>query len=98
MFRTLSLTALALAAVESPANARAAEVAISVTDADLASDPGRRLERQIGRAIEQVCGSYAAAESYQWMEIDDCRKQARQAVTQQIASLREAQPVKVGSR
>lgn len=97
MTRTFAFIALAAVSVPSIAAAEGREVVVTISKADLALSD-RQFRRKIGRAVEEVCGSYAAVESYQWPEIDDCRKNAWSGVRQQLADLKVQQQVKLGAR
>lgn len=80
------LLALAVLATASPANAEpATSVTLTVTSADFVSPAARaRLERRIGTAVEQVCGSYASVESYDVSEMNACWMSARDQAKQQL--------------
>ena len=81
-FTLLTLAALAIAA---PAIAQPDSVTLTVTAADFASPAARaHLDRRIGSAIEQVCGSYAAIETSQMVEMDACWMSARDQATKQL--------------
>ena len=78
----LLFTTLPVAALADPRTAT-----VTVTAADMATPAARaRLDRRIGAAIEQVCGSYAVIESSQVPEMDECWKSARTEVQQRLAS------------
>lgn len=98
MIRISLIAAIALG-VASPAISGPAQIAIKVADSDLDTRAGRaRLRRQISGAIEELCGSYASTESYQWDQLDDCRRKAWANSSRQLAALRAARSVKIGAR
>lgn len=98
MTRTFALFALAAIAVPTAAAAEPPEtVVVTISKADLAlSDT--RFRRKIASAVEDVCGSYAAVEPYQWPEIDDCRQSAWAGVRQQLAGVKAGKEIKLGGR
>lgn len=80
-----TLLALAALAVATPAIAESDSVTVTVTAADFASPAARaHLDRRIGAAIEHVCGSYAAIESSQMLEMDACWMAAHDQAKQQL--------------
>lgn len=99
MFRIYLIAAVALGAFATPASAQPAEVSVKVADGELDTRAGRaRLRQRVAAAIEQLCGSYAAIEPYQWPDIDKCWKSAWREANRQIAHLRGREPVKLGER
>jgi len=72
---------------------------VTVTSADMATPAARaRLDRRIGAAIEEVCGSYAAIESSQVPEMDACWAAAKRQVQQRIASLNGRAKIQLSAR
>lgn len=98
MIRTPALLAMAVIAAPITAAAKPPEtVVVTISKADLAlSDT--RFRRKIASAIEEVCGSYAAVEPYQWIGIDECRQSAWAGVRRQLADLKAQEPLKLGER
>lgn len=89
----LLLTTLPAAAMAEPRTAT-----VTVTAADMASPAARaRLDRRIGAAIEQVCGSYAAIESSQVPEMDACWSSAKAEVQQRLASFNTKTRIQLAS-
>jgi len=99
MRQRILFTAAALSvAAAMPAFAQAvpASRTIGYTDLDLASHKGRAaMDRRIGAAIEEVCGSYAGARSDEIRAIDRCRAAARTGVDSQLAALRARNATRV---
>jgi UrcA family protein len=80
----LALTAATI--VTGPAIAEPRHATVDIGQSDLASSAGRAaLNRRIANAVEQVCGSYASIESYQWPEMDECWRSARIQVERRLA-------------
>lgn len=93
-----SLIALAAVMAATPAIAREDSVTIPVTKADFASTTARaQLDRRIGAAVERLCGSYAAVETYQWTAIDDCRQVAGDQAAAGLAAFQRKGVIEVGS-
>ena len=71
------------ALVTAPAN----QIMVSYADLDVASAAGKRtLNRRLGGAIEQVCGSFANAREYSDEErVTQCRSAAWASATRQLA-------------
>lgn len=95
MRKTILFTAALFAAISAmPASARAPESrAVSYDGLDLATAGGRAiLNRRIAAALEDVCGSYAGAPSYETFEIDRCRSAARIRIETQLAALQSRNP------
>ncbi|SRR5260221_10969317 len=93
-----ALIGLLLATLPAAALADPRTATITVTAADMASPAARaRLDRRIGAAIEDVCGSYAAIESAQVPEMDDCWKAARSEVQQRLASFNSKTRIQLAS-
>ena len=92
MIRT-PLTALLVAgvAVAAPASvfgAPAHRTAVAYADLDLSKPADvARLRRRIAAALDEVCGSYAAAESADDYGISRCRAAARAGAERQLASI-----------
>ena len=85
----IALIGLLLAALPVAATAEPRTATVTVTAADMATPTARaKLDRRIGAAIEEVCGSYAAIEIAQVPEMDDCWRSARAEAVQRIASLK----------
>ena len=98
MTRTFALFALAAIAVPTAVGAEPPEtVVVTISKADLALSD-KAFSHKIAMAVEQVCGSYASVEPYQWPEIDDCRRIAWSGVRQQLADIKSSQLVKLGAR
>lgn len=99
MTKTIGLIVLLAAATSaSPAMAQPEEtVVVRVSRADLALSD-KAFSHKIAMAVEQVCGSYASVEPYQWPEIDDCRRVAWAGARRQLAELQSSQAVKLGAR
>jgi UrcA family protein len=90
----LLFIAIPAAAVADPRTAT-----VTVTSADMATPASRaRLDRRIGAAIEEVCGSYAAIETSQVPEMDACWSAARHQVAQRIASLNGRTKIQLSAR
>jgi len=71
---------------------------VTVTRTDMASPTARaHLDRRIGAAIEQVCGSYATIESSQVPEMDSCWEAAKAQVAQRIASIKNRSQIRLAS-
>lgn len=84
--RTLALIIALSAVAVAPASAEPAAVTVTVIKGDLSSPDGRlTMQRRIAGAVEQLCRSYAAVESYQLAEVDECRREAKISADQQIA-------------
>jgi UrcA family protein len=80
-----TLLAIAAIAIATPAVAEPNSVTLTITSADFATPTAlARLDRRIGAAVEQVCGSYAAIESSQVPEMDACWISARDQARQQL--------------
>src|SRR4051812_23496309 len=80
-----TLFALASLAIAAPAIAEPTSVTLTVTSADFATPAAHaRLDRRIGAAVEQVCGSYAAIESSQVPQMDACWGSTHDQVKQQL--------------
>ena len=89
----LLFTAIPAAALADPRTAT-----VTVTAVDMASPAARaRLDRRIGAAIEQVCGSYATIESSQVPEMDACWTSAKAETAQRLASLKGAAQIQLAS-
>lgn len=97
MIRILAAVALVAVAMPAAATAEPQEVVVTLSNADLALSDGR-FRKKIASAIEQVCGSYAAVEPYQWPGIDECRQAAWTGVRQQLADLKPSETVKLSAR
>jgi len=96
VFAALAATA---ASVSAKQLATTNEVIIIVTASDRADEAGfNRLMRKVSRAAEQVCGSYATAEYYQWDGIERCRAQAFHSVDRQLAALKPAGTIRLAAR
>lgn len=98
----MRFTLLALAAatvVPTPTIAAPLSTTVVVTPADFTSPTARaRLDRRIGAAIEDVCGSYATIEAYQWPEMDACWKAARNQVTERLGNISKSTKLAFESR
>jgi UrcA family protein len=71
---TTVIVASTLTLFAAPASARQAQISVPYSDLDLSRpDDAVTLRHRISRALEAVCGSYASAESWQALEIDQCR-------------------------
>jgi UrcA family protein len=82
------IIAMILATLSAAATAEPRTATFVVTRADFASPAARaNLDRRIGTAIEQVCGSFATIESYQVPEVKACWSSAKVLVGQRLASL-----------
>lgn len=80
-----TLLAFASLVIAAPAGAEPNSVTLTVTSADFASPAASAgLDRRIGAAIEEVCGSYAAIESSQVPEMDSCWGSAHDQVREQL--------------
>jgi UrcA family protein len=95
----IALIGLMAVIAAASASAEPTTVSLTVTPSDFSSRDARaKLDRRIAAAIEEVCGSYAAIESYQWPALDDCRRSARAQVDYRLARIRAANTVEVGAR
>lgn len=89
--RTTILIAALFSATAAPAIA--ADVApaatrIHIADLDLASPSGKAmLDRRVGRALENVCGSYATVEADMQQQIQACRAATRAQIDRTLATL-----------
>ncbi|MFL6764902.1 MAG: UrcA family protein [Sphingomicrobium sp.] len=93
-----ALIGLLFAVIPAAASADPRVATVTVTAADMASPAARaRLNRRIGAAIEQVCGSYATIESSQVPEMDACWTSAKAEVAQRLASLKGAAQTQLAS-
>jgi UrcA family protein len=89
----LLLTTLPAAALADPRSAT-----VTVTVADMSTPAARaRLDRRIGAAIEQVCGSYAAIETGQVPEMDSCWAAAKAEASRRLASLKGQERIQFAS-
>jgi UrcA family protein len=94
----LSLCLAAAPALAAPP-AGAAARRVSFADLDLATADGRaQLGHRIAMAIEQVCGSYAAASVSDTSDIDRCRAEARTGIETRLAALRARTMTEVALR
>ena len=90
----LLFTAIPASAIADPRTAT-----VTVTSSDMATPAARaRLDRRIGAAIEEVCGSYATIESSQVPEMDACWAAAKRQVQQRIASLNGRTKIQLSAR
>jgi UrcA family protein len=95
----IALIGLMTAIAPVPAAAQTLTATVTVTLADFASEKSRAmLDARIRSAIESVCGSYAAIESYQVPAMDACWKDARAQVATKVAEFRAKTTVRLGSR
>ena len=95
----IALAGLLVAVAAVPAAADPIAATVKVSSADLSSSAARaRLDRRIGNAIEQVCGSYASIEPDQWPSMDECWRSAREQADSRLASIRADATVRIGSR
>ena len=75
----------AAAALATPAIAEPRSATLTVTPADFGSAAARaRLSRRVAVVIEQVCGSYATIEPYEWPNMDGCWQAARAEVNDHL--------------
>jgi len=89
----LLCTAIPAAALADPRSAT-----VTVTSADMLTPAARaRLDRRIGAAIEQVCGSYAAIESGQIPEMDSCWAAAKAEASRRLANLKGQERIQFAS-
>ena len=94
-----AIIGLLLTAVPAAASADPRTATITITSADMATPTARaRLDRRIGAAIEDVCGSYAAIESSQVPEKDACWAAAKRQVQQRMASLNGRVKIQLSAR
>lgn len=88
MIRSAFVGMLLSATIPAIASAEPRVATVTVTAADLATPSARaKLDRRIGAAIEEVCGSYAAIESSQTAELDDCWRSATAQAAKRIAEV-----------
>jgi UrcA family protein len=90
MTRSTLAAALAASLAAAPAAAYAPpeRQAVSYADLDLSRPADvARLHRRLADALENVCGSYATAESWAEHEIARCRAEARTRADAQLARL-----------
>lgn len=84
--RTFALLVGLSALVSAPVSAEPESLAVSVLKNDLSTEDGRkRIRRQIADVIEKMCRSYASVESYQFPEIDECRRRAKGSAEVELA-------------
>jgi UrcA family protein len=89
MMTRFALIGLLFAAIPAAALANPRSATVTVTAADMSTPAARaRLDRRIGAAIEQACGSYAAIESGQVPEMDSCWAAAKAEVSRRLASFK----------
>ena len=94
-----AIIGLLFTAVPAVASADPRTATITVTSADMATPAARaKLDRRIGAAIEEVCGSYAAIESSQLPEMDACWAAAKRQVQQRMASLNGRAQIQLSAR
>lgn len=94
-----AIIGLLLTAVPAAVNADPHTATVTVTSADMATPAARaRLDRRIGSAIEEVCGSYATIESSQVPEMDACWTAAKRQVQQRIATLNGRTKIELSAR
>lgn len=87
------------ALIVSPAHAELRTEVIIVVPADFSSPRAvSRLRQRISGAIEDVCGSYATTEKYQWDEIDVCRRDAWRRSEQRLASIHHGGEIRLSGR
>jgi len=92
MTAKMLIAALVAGGLAAPAAALAPPAQRTVSYADLDLTRGgdvARLRRRIAGAIEEVCGGYAAAESWAEPEISRCRAEARNRAEGQLAAILE---------
>jgi UrcA family protein len=95
----IALIGLLFTAIPTAAFADSRTATVTVTTADMATPAARaRLDRRIGAAIEEVCGSYAAIESSQVPEMDECWKAAKSEVRQRLASFSVKTRIQLSAR
>jgi UrcA family protein len=98
MMTRFTIIGLLFTAVPTIALADPRTATVTVTRADMASPTARaQLDRRIGAAIEQVCGSYAAIENSQVPEMDSCWEAAKAQVAQRIASIKDRTEIRLAS-
>lgn len=92
-------TGLALLSTAAPAADTPADIVLVVTAADLrGADGERRFQRRLDAAIEDFCGSYAARESSQWHEVEDCRRSVVTSSRAQLARNQPGQAIRISAR
>lgn len=95
----IALIAAVLTSIPTVAAAEPQTATVIVTPADLASPAARaKLDRRIGAAIEQVCGSFASIESAQEPEVAACWSTAKNSVDQRLASLTTKSEIQLASK
>ena len=90
MIRTVLIAALCAAAAATPVSAfePSSRQTVSYSDLDLARPADvARLRKRIAAAIEDVCGSYAAVESWAEPDISRCRADARARTEEQLTAI-----------
>ena len=92
------IVGLLFAALPAAASAEPRTSTVTITAADMATPAARdRLNRRIGAAIEEVCGSYAAIESAQVPEMDACWSAAKAQVAERLASIKSRTSIQLAS-
>lgn len=99
MTRLALIGLLFATSIPAVASAEPRTATVTVTASDMATAAARaKLDRRIGSAIEEVCGSYAAIESSQVPEMDECWRSAKATVAQRIASLKGRTNIQLSAR
>jgi UrcA family protein len=98
MLARFVIPALLAASLVTPAQAEDPEHT-AIVIVDRTARPSHALLRhRIAVAVEEVCGSYSTIESYQWPEVDACRKVAWASANRQLAALPGSGEIRLSSR
>lgn len=99
MLKFIAFAALIATTAAASAEPLAADVVITITASDRADQAGKeRLMRKVSLAAEQLCGSIATVESFQWDEISRCRGEAFRSVDRQLARMNQPGTIRLAAR
>jgi hypothetical protein len=97
MFARIIITALVGTSLATPVVAQDEHSAYVIVDKSARASQAL-MKHRIAVAVEEICRSYAVVESYQWPEVDACRKEAWASARRQLAALAGEGRIALSSR